>query len=62
MEKMTRPEDFDHMTPAEVRDWIREARAEYRSEKSRRHMSNPANLDLGIRQHHAAMQNLRGRL
>jgi hypothetical protein len=62
MENMTKPSDFEGMTPAEVREWIREAHAEYRSEKSRRHMANPANLELGVRQHHAAMQYLRSLL
>lgn len=62
MQQMTSPAEFDHMTPREVRDWIREARQAYRDEESRRHMSDPANLDLLTRQHHAAMQNLRGRL
>lgn len=62
MDQMTQASDFDGMTPREVRDWIREARAEVRSERSRQHMSDPATMDLLTRQHHAAMQNLRGRL
>lgn len=50
------------MTAREVRDWIREAREEYASEKSRRHMASPAREALLVEQHHAAMQNLRSRL
>jgi hypothetical protein len=62
MDKMTSPEDFADMTPREVRDFIREAREQFRSEKSRRHMARQQNFDLLIRQHHAAMQALRAML
>jgi hypothetical protein len=59
MEYMTTAAEFAGMTAREIRDWIRELRAEYRSEKSRRHMASEANLALGRKQHAAAVEALR---
>lgn len=62
MEYMTTPEEFADMSTPDLRDWIREARSEYRSELSRRHMARPESIKLVLKQHDVAMGVLRTRL